>query len=585
MKDKGLNLNPFIYLSETDIRFYMLVLIGIIIPTLWAAIFGMVLFSVETQLQMSVLTRLLIISPIIVLIPLLIYWQYTRYPKKIIGRSQLKEFDGKKFPDQVAFLERLKKDHLPDSEQPMWMYQPLDPSVSAQPVSAFTFGVKNHRYIGFSAGLLTKKFRNNIDGFKSIVLHEFGHIANRDVEKAYLADATWRILLIALLVPVAIFILFQLYQVLSIFYLGYILGYDFGDILSRMPLGKSLLLYGGIFLYFLIFLGIVYVLRNQIIRLREFYADLKALEWEGSSGGIIRTLEEGGGVQHSPFEILTKFHPDIKERIEILKNNLPLFSPNIWVGFSIGYFYGIIELTLPMFKEFIFSLSAEQWEAMKYGEVSVATDLNVGLRAAISLMIFTFLMLAVSSSFHRSVLKDFLVEKKQYVSTSTLQSAITFSFAFSLGWLTDTLISFPSIVSLYDFNELIAQITDIGRAFIYHAFYFFLVLVFLLIFASMLIRKSFSKREAMKHFLIVSVAASLLYVIDQFYAVETLNNKYLLVVFFAIFSGIFFVYVKLEGRKLHCPNCNTKLPDRGEFALNCPNCNNQLYSWAIYPSS
>ena len=579
MKNEKIRLNPFVYISETDIRFYLFVIIGIIVPSFCALIFAIIISFVMGELEITIFLRLLIMVPIFSFIPLLIYWNYKRFSKKIMEKSKLKEFDQKKFPDHCEYIEKLHERYLPTVKQPTLMYQPLDPSESA-----FTFGTKNQLYIGISGGLI-RKFRKNIEGFKSIFLHEMGHITNRDVEKTYLVASTWRSLFLTLSIPLGISILYTIYLTLGIFYFGILVGYDMDYIISRMNLGGWSLMYGGITLYFLIFLAIVYVLRNQIIRLREFYADAKVLEWEESPEGIVKTLEESGGKRYSKFEILTKFHPNINERIQVLKNNSRLFTPSLWVAFAIGFFYGLIELSLSSLKTLIFSISSLEWTAMGSAEYQPNVELNIAFRAFISIFIFTILMLAVSSSFHKSILKDVFIDNARYFSTATILNVIKFSLAFSLGWLTYTIISFPQVVFLYEINILIGDLFDIAKAWIFHAIYFSIVLVFLLIFASMLIRRSFSKKEAEKNFLIITVFSSILYIINRFIAIEILHNKPLLIVFFLIFSVVTYTFIKIKDRKLCCPNCNNKISNLSRLKLNCPNCRHNLYSWAVYSFS
>lgn len=577
MNEKNIRLNPFVYISETDVRFYLLVFIGIIMPSLWALIFGIVIFFVMAGAEITLFLRLLIVIPIFSFIPVLIYWDYKRFPQKIIKESKLKEFDKKKYPEHNEYIEKLHGEYLSAEKKPVLMVQPLYPSKSA-----FTFGTKNHMFIGISGGLI-KMFRENINGFKSIFLHEMGHIVNRDVEKTYLANSTWRSLFLTMSIPLGIFLLYELYLTLSIFYLGIRVGYDMDYIISTMNLGKRVALYGGIVLYFVIFLGIIYVLRNQIIRIREFYADAKVLEWEKSPERIVKTLEESGGEQYSRFEILKKFHPNINERIQVLKNNLSLFNPDMWVAFSIGFFFGLIELTLPFFNQ-IFSMSSSEWAAMASQNYQSTGETYVGLRAIISIFVFPILMLPVSSSFHKSILRDVFIYNKKYFSSATVLTLIKFSLVFSLGWLTYTIISFPTIVSLYEINVLMRDLLDIANTWLKHAFDFSIVLLYILFFSSILIRRSFNRKEAVRNFFMVSVLSSLLYIINRYYFVETLHNRFLLIVFFLIFSVLTYTFIKMKDKKLLCPGCNKKI-DFSVFRLNCPNCQHDLYPWAIYSFS
>ncbi|MCZ7356848.1 MAG: M48 family metalloprotease [Candidatus Methanoperedens sp.] len=577
MNENDIRLNPFVYISETDIRFYLMVLIGIIVPSLWALIFAIVIFYVMAGAEITLILRLLIVIPIFLFIPILIYRDYKKSTGKIEKESKLKEFDPKKYPEHHEYIEKLHSEYFSREKKPVLMVQPLDASKSA-----FTFGTKNHMYIGIPGGLI-KMFRENLNGFKTIFLHEMGHIVNRDVEKTYLANSTWRSLFLTLSVPLGIFLLYEIYLALSIFYLGNLAGYDMDYIISKMDIGKRVALYGGIIIYFIIFLGVIYVLRNQIIRIREFYADARVVEWERSPENIVKTLEESGGEQYSKFELLKKFHPNINERIQILKNNLSLFDPSLWIAFSIGFFYGLIELSLPFFNQ-IFSLSSSEWAAMANENYQSSGEIYIGLRAIISVFIVPVLMLPVSLSFHKSILRDTFIEKKNYFSSTTISNLIKFSMAFSLGWLTNELIYFPAIISLYEINTIMSNLLDIAKAWFWHALYFSIVLLYILIFSSILIRRSFNKKEAVKNFIFVSILSSFLYILIRFYAIETLNNKPLTMVFFFVFSCVTYIFIKIKDKKLSCPSCNDKI-DFSVFRRNCPNCQQNLYPWAIYSFS
>jgi Zn-dependent protease with chaperone function len=543
-------------------------------PSLWAFLFGIIIFSVEGA-EITLFLRLLIVVPIFSFIPLLIYWNYKRFPKRIMKKSKLKEFDKKKFPDHFEYIEKLQGEYLSSGKNPTLMYQPFDTSESA-----FTFGIKNHVSISISGGLI-KKFRKNIDGFKSIFLHEIGHITNRDVEKTYLADSTWKSLFLTLSIPFGILLLYIVYLILTIFSLALSSGIGMDYIISEMDIGKSLLIFGVYALYFLIFGGIIYLLRKQIIRLREFYADAKVLEWEESPDRIVKTLEESGGKQYSEFEILTKFHPNINERIQVLKNNLSLFVPSLWVAFAVGLFYGLIEFYSLFFKSAIFSDTF--WIAAT-GSGEYQPPLDIGFMAFISIFIFTILMLAVSSGFHKSILKDTFIDNTGYFSTAKILNIIKFSLAFSLGWVTIPLIGFPTVVYRADV-DLLGDFLDVVIGWIYQAIYFSISLIFLLIFATMLIRRSFSKKDAEKNFLLITVFSSILYIINRFVAIEILHNKPLLIVFFLIFSVVTYAFIKIKDRRLCCPNCNSKISNLSGLNLNCPNCHFNLYSWAVYSFS
>ena len=591
-----MRLNPFVYISETDIRFYLLVIIGIIMPSIYVSrwgidivsaigglllLIGSILLSFEALsvgiaiteagirvaeaidvLENSFFPRLLIMGVSISFIPLLIYWNYKRFPKKIIKKSKLKEFSKKKFPDHCKYIENLYGKYQSTVKQPTLMYhRPREPLESA-----FTFGTKNHMYIGINGGLI-RKFRKNIAGFKSIFLHEMGHIVNRDVEKVYLAASTWR----------------SLFLIMPIWLGTYLLGALMYASVTERPLANFIeilieysghLIIGGTFLYFLLFLVIVYVLRKQIIRVREFYADAKVLEWEESPKDMVKTLEEFSGEQHSRFEILTKFHPNINERIQMLKNNSGLFTTSLWIAYATGFSYSLIEYSILPIAMIIFRVPP-----------TVTALQDTVTRALISLFFFPVIMLAVSSCFHKSVLKDVFIDNKAYFSTATILKSVKFSMAFSLGWITYSAISFIPNMYRYAPAEIMTSYLQVPIAWIFHAVYFSVILIFLLIFASLLIRRSFSKKDAKRNFLTVTVFSSVLYTINRYAAIEILYDVLLMIAFSLIFLVVTYTFIRIKDRKLRCPNCNSKISNLSQLKLSCSKCHRNLYSWAIYPFS
>jgi len=577
MNEKNIRLNPFVYISETDIRFYLMVLIGILTPSLWAFIIGISIFYVMAGIEITFIFRLLIIIPIVSFIPVLIYWDYKRSPKKIIKESNLKEFDKKKYPEHHECIEKLFDECLSIEKKPTLLAQPLEPSRSA-----FTFGTKNDIYISIPGGLI-KMFRENIKGFKSIFLHEMGHIVNRDIEKTYLANSTWRSLFLTLSVPIGIIILYGVYVLLNVFYYRIIGVLDMDSINSNIDFGQNVAVNVGIPLYFIFFLGIIYILRNQIIRLREFYADAKVLEWEESSEKIVKTLEDSKGEQYSKFELLSKFHPNINERIQVLKNNQSLFNPSLWVAFSIGLFYFLIEITITIFNR-LFSLSSSEFAIMANQDYQPAIETYPGLRVVISILVIPILLLPVSSSFHKSILRDIFINNKKYFTSATFINLIKFSLVFSLGWITYVIIDFPTIATLYEINILIHNFFDIADSWLKHAFDFSIVLLYIIIFASLLIRRSFNEKDAKKNFIMVSVLSSILYIVNIYYFVETLHNRFFLIVFFLMFSLLTYTFITMKDKKLVCPGCSQKI-DVLVIRLNCPNCQQDLYPWAIYSFS
>ena len=600
MTNEKIRLNPFVYISETDIRFYLLVLIGIIIPPSWIFRHGLAIFITIFRfldLQMTLFLGLLILVPIVLFIPILIYFKYIKYPKKVIKMENLKEFDKQKFFKSWECIEKLYSKYLSINKQPILMYAL---NLKGKD-SAITFGTGNHRYIGIF-GKLIKKFNENVDSFKSIFLHEMGHITNKDIEKVYLAESTWQSLKLTLTIPLAIVIIFLFVSAGS-----YMTITDDPELseLNLWAIKDSI----GSIIQITLFLIIIYVLRNQIIRLREFYADAKVLEWEESPDKIIKALQEeidkpttpinmtnkekiktwvfsklflkeNRGEHYSKFEI-AKLHPNTKERIQVLKKNSMLFTPSLWVAFTIGFFYSIILVEsfnfYELFSDFFFESLGTGIEYQKPPMIIPY--------ALTTIFIFPFLMLAVSSNFHKSILKVVFIDKKDNFSTSTILNIIKFSIVFGLGLQTTAILWLPININVINIETI--------DSLIFTAFYFSLTLTFLLIFGSMLIKRSFSKKEAEKNFLKITVFSSVLYIVNivnylgifdpnfNLPLFEMLPNLYFVIIFFLFYSAVTFAIIKIKDKKLLCPSCRKKI-EITNFRLNCPNCQYDLYSWAIY---
>jgi len=326
-----MRLNPFLYISETSILFALLVVTGIVMPSLYIADWffrisdlvgglvmrtgtvllpsdlgisitkaGIGILETGASLQNSLFSRIIINAITIFLIPILIYRIYREFPREIIKKSKLKALDPYKFAELWTHVQELYG-NAPNIRAPVLMYQPLDSSITA-----FAFGSGNLMYLGLSGGLI-RKFRTDRAGFDSIVSHEIAHLTNKDVGKVYLTEAVWRTL--RFILPA---------------FIGTVLA---GSTVLAIGLSESysswlalLVILGSYSLYFLIFMAVVFAIRKRIIRAREFYADAKVVEWQGSQKKIAETLMEFTDEQYSRFRGLTKLHPRIRLLAQIFTN-------------------------------------------------------------------------------------------------------------------------------------------------------------------------------------------------------------------------------------------------------------------------
>jgi Zn-dependent protease with chaperone function len=78
-----------------------------------------------------------------------------------------------------------------------WLQQPLNFAPSA-----FAFGRVRRRIVAVTGGAVVSQARQPAV-FDAIVLHELGHIRNRDIDQTYLAVAIWRAFAVTALLPMA----------------------------------------------------------------------------------------------------------------------------------------------------------------------------------------------------------------------------------------------------------------------------------------------------------------------------------------------------------------------------------------------
>jgi len=558
-----LRLNPFVYLSETDTLFYSLILVGVVVPAFWALLFGFttgVVYFGSSALLLLVLSVVVFAS-----IPLLIYRHYKRSSERILKDSGLMPFKESLAPEYFGYIQGFYASLPHTFTAPTLMYSD---DAGASP---FSFGTGKKMYIAIGTGLLVT---DDSEAFKTVFLHELGHIENKDVEKTSVAISTISSLKVFLPAVLLIFILSDIYIKTGVLYYGNLSGHSMSFLFPKMQFGLFFSWVGAVGLSFVILGSIVYMLRNQIVRVREFYADARAVEWQRSSSPLEKTLIKFKTLD-SKFESLRRFHPSCEERIKVTLDNSKLFSINLWIILSVGLLYGFLLSEVP-------SLSI----IYIYGNLNSSMPLFVALSTAMAFVLFALSMFAISSEFHKLILKEQISAKTGFFSKTVLLDIVKVTIAFCVGFNLGFVISDLGAVPAYS-TQLSSWVTNefestFSLTTLVQAIHFAIILVVLWVFGSMLARRSFSRKAARINFLAVTLFASVFYNITNptigRMIFGTTNLWLASVVFIAIAA---FVAVKLSDRGLRCPYCH----DLVHSSLNlqeCPNCEKPLYSWAVY---
>jgi Zn-dependent protease with chaperone function len=182
-----------------------------------------------------------------------------------------------------------------------WLLQPLNVRLSA-----FAFGGFRRRFVAISGGAAVAVSRQPA-AFDAVVLHELSHIKNRDIHQTYLAVAIWRSFVVAVLAPMAVLL-----------------------IVSR-ELGSPPRLAWRVAVLALI----VYLLRNSILRSREFDADARVRQIDPGTG-LSQVLDGlpprlGRRLWHLGWR-----HPSGADRAAALLDGGPLFRCGFWDGLAVG---------------------------------------------------------------------------------------------------------------------------------------------------------------------------------------------------------------------------------------------------------
>lgn len=236
-------------------------------------------------------------------------------PRWTIHRKRLAPLSAEDVPEVVAFLDSLCA-VLQLPRRPLFLWNPLDATRSA-----FTFGHLSNQYVAMSMGLVTQ-FYSNQAVFQAVLLHELSHLKNADLAKTQFATAVWYAFLLVAVLPGLLFSLFIDSQTMG-----------FGPLAWSRLWQLALLTV------------LVYFVRNGILRVREYYADVRASSHLGDSAALGQVLAATPAQTTSRLRRAFALHPPTAQRIDVLDDTRPLFFATFEVAAITGVVMGIIYAT------------------------------------------------------------------------------------------------------------------------------------------------------------------------------------------------------------------------------------------------
>jgi Zn-dependent protease with chaperone function len=181
-----------------------------------------------------------------------------------------------------------------------WLQQPLNFAPSA-----FAFGRVRRRIVAVTGGAVVSQARQPAV-FDAIVLHELGHIRNRDIDQTYLAVAIWRAFAVTALLPMA------------------------GLLISGKLSPPGRLIWRAVILAL-----VVYLLRNSILRSREFGADARVAELDPDTS-LGQVLADQPPRRGRRIWQVGWLHPSGRDRAAALLDPAPMYRSGFWDGLAIG---------------------------------------------------------------------------------------------------------------------------------------------------------------------------------------------------------------------------------------------------------
>lgn len=231
-----------------------------------------------------------------------LYWLTPAWKiRRVIRRNRLESLNN---PEVIDYLQQLRRE-VGLSCDPSFLWDPLNSGCNA-----VAFGRLRRYYVGLDNGVVAQFYADR-PVFRATVLHEFAHLYNRDINKTYTTVALWQAFLVASIVPTGASLLWYWESVPS------------DEVYLIVSIG-------------LVSTALVLLARNAVLRIREFYADLRASIWEGPSGSLVRVLQNFRASKEGRWYTWLAVHPDPGERLQMLKDTRPLFRLGFWEAFGAG---------------------------------------------------------------------------------------------------------------------------------------------------------------------------------------------------------------------------------------------------------
>lgn len=261
------------------------------------------LFACSWQPDLWLILGLVLGEVLVFGFAILIYWLT---PAQKCKWEHLKPLQRSEFPAVLDCLEDLRQKKIPA----ICLHYVRDPLSSENPEVFGSFGTY---YLSIPNRLILL-FSHDQNTFRNIVLHEMAHFYNKDVGKASLAKAISYSFIATSLFPFMLWLLLAPHS--------HAIGdteFITSEFWGILPLAM-----------------IVFLLYQSILRSREVYADMQALQWSSSLETMVQVIRRLRSDTWSRWQTIFRSHPNSDNRILALREPQHIFRLNFWEAFGIG---------------------------------------------------------------------------------------------------------------------------------------------------------------------------------------------------------------------------------------------------------
>lgn len=629
-------LNLFAFPSETDIRFLLLVL----------AIAGSTM--ILTVAIATIFTKSALIQFLCGLIVTFSLFVVARNHAQKSAINTIEANRWQTFPpmdtdpylsashQQMALYIKKTVDNVPElaSEKIQFIWD--ETSKASRLPTGMAFGYSDQQYVCLRQGLHDAFVQfPKTPTFQSVLMHELGHIANRDVSKTIFTTSLGRCFFPIASIGILIFTAYTLWAV----------GDRLQQGISLTPTQPGIQEIISANIKLILLLLIVEIARSSILRVREYYADARARNWLGNTASLTQVLvthakkcssaSSTSRVKQQPQKTviwhffvqwfrdkIAPLHPTDRQRINRLENPRKMFEPSYELALLAGILSGISLNANTIYFSLLTEISNITGQLNQLGQIADESNLLIVLTI---LLFFVLMLLAIAIFFGVFIIFGLLpivgtvglqVQQAAFVDRFqpkqsrllTSQKVIGLSLVLGLSFVLGCLLSpFVHALSMRSAVASIPWAGVLGLAIGWAVVFFVWIVSISKLAGNLYLKHIGSSIPHQKRRWLTRLSGVLLFplflwmcIVQILFGAQAFNPTLPSVptlIFMSIILGVlaFSLYGVIwaigwrigTGRgwltKSQCPHCQTQVENQSGLLKSCFNCGLPLAGWALLP--